>query len=267
MEDIIEIPKDIYYLVHITNKDYKNSNGKFLWKNLKTAPVDNGTDQFPGVYFSLITKDNLLTEELFPGKYCLIFSRNLLKQFNYHINVTDNNGYITEKNTFFPWSIKEAVKKIKKNSKKGEKETGINYHLMNEVIFHDKVPMKYCCIDFSKSNKNIWFRQTNRNRFLPDYPIENNIKPNISLCPFYCYAPTEKRNRLKSSLHFFQIFAIFCNVDPTLSKDEIIENIQKKIPFLYSNREKQKLMMIYKHFYKSKPLCKDKKYIKIKEDK
>lgn len=33
-------------------------------------------DQFPGVYFTLITKHNLKYERLFPAKNCLIFQKN-----------------------------------------------------------------------------------------------------------------------------------------------------------------------------------------------
>jgi hypothetical protein len=250
MESIIEIPDEIYYLVHITTKsNYKDSDGNFLWKQLNPAPVDNGTDQFPGVYFSLITKDNILTENIFPGKFCLIFSRNLLKQFNYHINVGDNNGFITENNTYFPWNLKDAVEKIKENSKIPPSETDFSYHLMNEVIFHDAVPMEYCCLNFEKSST---VRESGANRFLPDYHIENDVKPNMSLLPFYCYAPKEEINRLNSSDFFFKNMAKFCNVDSKLLKDEIIEKIQEKIKYLYSNRNEQNIEMlkkIYKDLY------------------
>ena len=82
MQNII-IPDDILYLVHITSKKYKDEDGNLIWKELKTR----GIDQHTGCYFSLITKYNRLTEKLFPGTDCLLFSRNLLKQINYHINI------------------------------------------------------------------------------------------------------------------------------------------------------------------------------------
>lgn len=126
--------------------------GTFAWKYLKPSVLDYGTGQFPGVYFTLITKDNLLTEELLTKSYCLIFSKNLLKQRNYHVNETDNNGFITENNTYFPWNLKEAVEEIKKNSLISSSETGINYRLMNEVIFHNPVPMEYCCMEIDRSS-------------------------------------------------------------------------------------------------------------------
>jgi hypothetical protein len=72
--------EDIYYLVHATNKpDCVN------WKELQTGEF-NTNDQFPGVYFSIITKDNIDTEKIFSQKYAMIFSKKLLQQKNYHIN-------------------------------------------------------------------------------------------------------------------------------------------------------------------------------------
>uniref|UniRef100_A0A6C0LBW5 Uncharacterized protein n=1 Tax=viral metagenome TaxID=1070528 RepID=A0A6C0LBW5_9ZZZZ len=238
MKDIIQIPEDILYLVHITKDGYKDENGNLIWTELQAS----GTDQYPGVYFTLITKDNRLTEKLFYGKNILIFSRNLLKQFDYHINVSDNNGFITENNTYFPWNLEQAVKKIKENASLPENEDEVNYHRMNEAVFHDPVPMEYLCMDILNKGGN---------QVLPDYPIENDVKPNMSLLPFYCFAQPEENNRLTSSPEFFKKIAEFCGVDQTLSKDEIIEKIRKKMPFLQSHRDKQNIQMlknIYKHY-------------------
>ena len=204
---------------------------------MKPAPVDYGTDQFPGVYFTLITKDNLLTEQLLSSSYCLIFSKNLLYQRNYHINITDNNGFITENNTYFPWNLKEAVEEIKKNTLISPFETDINYHLMNEVIFHDPVPMEYCCMEIDRSSLSCLLEFDNH--FLPNYPIDNNILPNTDLLPFYCYAYYEDKNRINSSYTFFQKLARICNIEPTLTTEEIIKQIQAKMDFLYEHRDKQ----------------------------
>jgi hypothetical protein len=239
MDKEVVIPEEVYYLVHMTNPSCKNKDGTFAWKYLKAAPIDYGTDQFPGVYFTLITKDNLLTEELFFKCYCLIFSKNLLKQRNYHINITDNNGFITENNTYFPWNLKEAVEEIKKNSLIIPSETDINYHLMNEVIFHDSVPMEYCCMEIDRSGLSCLLEMGND--FLPDYQIHNNIAPNTELLPFYCYSLPEKQNRLTSSYTFFQKMARICDIETSLTTEEIIQKIQEKMDFLYEHRDKQNL--------------------------
>ena len=229
MQNIIKIPDDILYLVHITSKKYKDEDDNLIWKEIKTR----GIDQHPGCYFSLITKYNRLTEKLFPGTDCLIFSRNLLKQINYHINICDNNGFITEENTFFPWNLEEAVKRIKENANLPLDEEKVNYHRMNEVIFHDAVSMDYLCLNIPS--------KIFSTDFLPEYSIENEVKPNISLLPFYCFAQPEENNRYKSSSRFFRKLAEVFNIDTKLSKDEIIKKMIKKEHFLQENRHLQNL--------------------------
>jgi hypothetical protein len=231
---LMQIPDDILYLVHVTSRKYKDANGNLIWTEIKATGTDG--DQHPGSYFTLITKDNRLTEELFPATECLIFSRNLLKQHNYHINMCDNNGFITEDNTFFPWDLHRAVEHIRQNAVLPEDADRVNYHRMNEVVFHDPVGMEYLCLDMP--------RKFYSNDYLPDYPIENEVNPNKSLLPFYCFSKKEENNRYTSSLEFFKKIADFCNVDNTLSKNEIIEKIIEKAPFIYQNRHLQNIDMI-----------------------
>ena len=239
MENIIKIPDDVLYLVHITSKKYKDKNGNLIWTEIKAS----GTDQHPGAYFSLITKDNRLTEKLFPGTDCLIFSKNLLKQINYHINICDNDGFITEENSFFPWNLQGVVEKIRENSILPIDEEKVNYHRMNEVVFHDSIPMDYLCLDLP--------RKFFSNDFLPEYSIENEVKPDMSLLPFYCFAKIEENNKYKSSSSFFKKIAEFCNIDKTLSKDEIIEKIIEKAPFLQKNRHLQNIDILRNIYQKN----------------
>jgi hypothetical protein len=103
--------EDIYYLVHIT-KNYTKD-----WTELRTSKVEDYEDQFPGVYLTLITKENIHNVDLYPGKQILIFSNKILEQLNWHINLRDYNGYISEHNTYFPWNLNDAVIKINKNGK------------------------------------------------------------------------------------------------------------------------------------------------------
>jgi hypothetical protein len=205
----IEIPDEILYLAHTTSKKYKDENGNLIWTEIKAA----GTDQHPGSYFSLITKDNRLTEKLFPAIECLIFSRNLLKQNNYHINMCDNNGFITEGNTFFPWNLHGAVEKIRENAGLPLDEEHVNYHRMNEVVIHDAVPMNYLCLDM----QTMFYS----NDFLPEYPIENEVPPNMSLSPAYSFDEKEENSRYKSSSQFFRWMAELCDID---NKTCITEN-------------------------------------------
>ena len=220
--------ENILYLLHTTDNNIDKS------KYLKKSNYDDN-DQFPGVYFTLITKDNLKYEELFPAKNYLIFSKKLLEQQNYHINFIDYNGFINESNTYYPWELDSVVKKIKSNN-------GI---FLNEVVFHDNIPLDYLCINI-KITDNIISSITNLNELLlPKYEIYNDIKPNIDILPFFCHAKeiyySGKYPQKKSSEQFYKNMAIMCNIDTKLKTNEIIQKINEKIDELNNNREKQKI--------------------------
>lgn len=214
---------DVYYLVHVT-KNYSEE-----WSELKPSSLNDYKDQYPGVYFSIVTKKNINKIQLFPGKQILLFSKKLLEQKNYHINIKDYNGIISEKNTYYPWNLNEALKKISDS---------------NEIIFHDPIPMKYLCVAILKSNISYDIELTNK-KLLPRVSLYSKEPPNTEILPFLCY-PLEKNytgiNPLpKSSRRFFIKMAKLCGIDPKLKTSEIINKIEKKIPNLYKNRSKQHL--------------------------
>ena len=85
---------------------------------------------------------------------------------------------------------------------------------------------------------------------LPNISIENDVEPDMTKEPFYCY-PLEKnysgRDPLsESSREFYVKMAKTCNVDIRLTTDEIINKIKLKIPYLYANRNKQQLKLLQK---------------------
>jgi len=215
--------ENILYLVHMTDNN--------ITKCLRKSTED---DKFPGVYFSLITKHNLKYESLFPAKNCLIFSKQLLEQQNYHINFVDYNGLINESNTYYPWELDRVVKKLK--SHKG--------NFINEVVFHDNISLDYLCLKITLND--ISSNITNLNELiLPKYEMYNDIKPNKTILPFFCYAKENEYTGINpkklSSNSFYKKMAIMCNVDTKLTRDEIIEKINEKIDELNNNREKQKI--------------------------
>jgi hypothetical protein len=215
----------ILYIVQTTSK----FNPK--WKELKTSHIDDFVNQFPGSYFSLVTKDNIEYENFYGGKFILIFSKKLLEQKNYHINMKDHNGYISEHNSYFPWNLEDAVEKIAENGKS----------IGNEVVFHDPIPMKYLCVVINRFTLSISI-----NDILPRIPIFNEYEPDLTKEPFVCYPlednyTGEQEGRMKSSRDFFVKMAETCEVDSSLSSEEIVAEIKKKIPDLYENRNKQRI--------------------------
>lgn len=215
--------ENILYLVHMTDNN--------ITKCLRKSTEE---DQFPGVYFSLITKYNLKYERLFPARNCLIFSKKLLEQQNYHINFVDYNGFINESNTYFPWELDKVVKKLK--SHKGD--------FANEVIFHDNISLDYLCLKITLNDISSNIANINE-LILPKYEMYNDTKSNKDILPFYCYAKENEYTGInpkkQSSNSFYKKMAIMCNIDTKLKTDEIIQKINEKIDELNNNREKQKL--------------------------
>ena len=258
--------EDIFYLLHKT-KDYNKED----WTELKTSSIDNSDDQFPGVYLTLITKDNIKSEKLYSGKYVLIFSRKLLNQKNYHINIQDNNGMITETNTYYPWNINEAVDKIKKST---ENTT------MNEVVFHDPISMEYLCevIKFPTAEElaNLSdedFDKYRPNSLLPEEIMENDFEPDMTKEPFYCYPQdnyTGVDKTSSSSKDFLETMAKVCNIntntDKTLDEKELFDKIKKKIPHLYSKRNEQNIQAL-KDFTNKDKIIGGRKIKKVKKRK
>ena len=228
---------EIYYLIHTTN------NPECIhWIELKTAEF-NTDDQFPGVYLTMITKYNINNEFIFPGKYIIILSKKLLFQKNYHMNLRDYNGIISENNTFFPWNLTTF---IRKNKLLGDMRPP------HEIIFHDNIDMRYCCgISIAEQNVNI-----KRNSFLPKITTENEAEPDMTKLPFFCY-PFEDiytgANPLpRSSNKWYEMITKVCNVDVDID-DENTENIIKKIKDkaveLYNTREDQNIDLLQEYTF------------------
>lgn len=216
----MHIPKNILYLVHATSQDPKQL------KYLETRPYCdeiNTALQFPGVYFSLITKKNINTELIYPGKYVLIFSVDLLKQSNWHINIKDHNGNITEKNTYYPWNYQKVVNKLSD---------------MNEVVFHDPIDMKYLCktlIRPSIDNEKKYLAYSLKggiNAMLPKRQMSSSTPPDLTKKPFYVFTErhyTGTTEVPKSSLSWYKMMAKVANIFPIPdTKQKIIELLEKK---------------------------------------
>jgi hypothetical protein len=167
----------------MTNHEYKHADGTVRWRELHTSSVDtkSGSQQFPGVYFSAITQQNLLTEPVYPYTSFLLFSRDLLAQGNYHVNITDNNGFISEGNTYFPANLRDAVDKINANARV---LPDTDRRRMNEVVFYHPISMDFCCGHGDRTCKSVWrdpsvdYDIPVCNEFLPDYPITSLLSGN-----------------------------------------------------------------------------------------
>lgn len=227
---------DIYYLIHTTdNPDCVK------WTELKTAPF-NTNDQFPGVYLSIITKDNIDTENVFLGKYIIILSKKILLQENYHINFRDHNGIISEKNTYFPWNLNDFISKSKQSSS----------IYGNEVVFHDNIDMKYCCSIIGIFKKQFHIKL---NHFLPKISMDNEADPDMTKKPFFCYPfediYTGEGSITKSSNKWFTMMSKVCNINqPYNTSKNIIQILKDNSESLFHNRSQQQIEVLKEYTQK-----------------
>jgi hypothetical protein len=220
---------DILYLIHCVDNPFNIND----ITELIPSNIDNAEHQFPGVFFSLITKHNIHTEPLYSYANILIFSKKLLEQKNYHINIRDYNGWINETNTYFSWELDKAVNKI----------NNIDNLIGNEVVFHDSISMKYLC-SYIKSGSN---------KILPFNIDSVNIpEPDMSKIPFYCIPFENNYNGIQklkiSSKEFYIKMAKMCLLENIEEKtiDEIILLIKNNINTFYKNRELLNINQIYR---------------------
>ena len=220
---------EVLYLIHSTDNSFDIND----IIELIPSKLENAEEQFPGVFFSLITKNNIHNEPLYLNDNILIFSKKLLEQKNYHINIRDYNGWINETNTFFSWQLDKAVNII----------NNIDNDIGNEVVFHDPISIKYL-VSYIKSGSN---------KDLPNEINSINIpEPDMTKIPFYCI-PYENNytgiEKLKiSSKEFYIKMAKMCLIENTQEKtiEEIIELIKININKFYNNRE----LLDINHFIK-----------------
>lgn len=248
------IPDDVYYLLHNTSSNIK--------KSLNTLPTCSEAyeSQFPGVFFTLITKYNIDKEKLYGGTKYLLFSVKLLEQYNYHINISDQNGTLSEYNTYYPFNLHEALKILKNNAKYKLSYKNPKYYgwaNMNEVVFHDNIPMKYCCQIIEKptflneTDKNNYFINGGIKQYLPRVQLLNDEEPDMSKIPYYSYTMEDKYAGLKmvknSSINWFRMLAKVANITPLdinkLTKQELIDFLRNKSTYYCSNRNKQNLKL------------------------
>lgn len=238
------LPDEVLYLVHTTSIDPKSTE--------ELRPSEINKYQFPGVFFSLITKYNKDDEYIYPGgKNVLIFSPKLLFQNNWHANLVDKQGFISEHNTFYPWNFAEFLKKIQEQSDNGSS--------MNEIVFHDPISMKYLCRIIKKPSIDEKIVKMRKgifgNYYLPNKRIQNSQPPNSTLEPFYCfpfedsYDGIQSENWKPSSKKFYNMMYKMCmkSTKKTLNKKTILKRITYNLKKIHKTRKNQKLNLLYEY--------------------
>lgn len=237
------LPDEVLYLVHTTSIDPKTIQ--------ELRPSEMSTYQYPGVFFSLITKYNKDTEFIYPdGDNILIFSPKLLLQSNWHANLADQQGFISENNTFYPWNFREYLQKLKERM---DKEA----LLANEVVFHDPISMKYLCRTIKKPTLDQKLAKMKKgahgNYYLPDKRVQNSQPPDLTLEPFYCFPFEEVYNGVKekdwkpSSKKFYEMMYHMCvkSKKKAPSKKAIVKSLKRNAKKIHKTRKNQKVDLLY----------------------
>jgi hypothetical protein len=225
--------EDVYYLVHSTDIDPSG------FKTLMKTPC-NDIGQFPGVFMTLVTKHNIDTETYYPGKYMMLFSKDLLKQKNYHINVIDCNGMVTEHYTYYPWNLSDAVNYIKSKE----------YGSMNEVIFHDDIDIKkYLCATINTKPFYKRFIKKEKDKvILPHKEMRTVAEPDMTKMPFYCFTMEDIFDgdpAPNSSLRWFQLLVRVANIQEVPDSIQgCIDALREKSEYLCNHREEQNIQLL-----------------------
>ena len=98
---------------------------------------------FPGIYMEYITDTNISKPLLIGEGVWFVFSKKLLEQKNYHCNIIDNNGFISENITYFNFNLDKMPKQS--DVIKFYKDIYGDYFPGNEIVFHDKISLSALC--------------------------------------------------------------------------------------------------------------------------
>jgi hypothetical protein len=170
VENAINIIKSGYLFTNIERMKQNIKYEGVLSQTLTKYNNNNFTDEFPGIYMSYITKydiNKLIYEQpvlQVSKRIMFVFSKKLLEQKNYHCNIIDHNGHISENLTYFSFNL-DKMPNQSDVIKFYENIYG-NYP-GNEIIFHDKISLNSLC--------EIWtFNKETYNELLSKIPSKYN---------------------------------------------------------------------------------------------
>lgn len=282
---------EIIYLTHFTTLDncvniLKNSyllttieriDSKIKYQGVASSSENKWSDdkykyEFPGIFMTYITKNDVHNFVRYWGEITLVFSKKLLNQKNYHINIIDNNGYISENLTYFNFNIdkmpnqKDVIDFYKKIYKD---------YPGNEIVFHDKIHINSLCEIWvrNKENYNNLIKQIPKKyidlvKIRRKYPLSikcpTKIKIDTKSLPFLltldfnksgkfkAYYPYE--NKTKSSKSFYKKMCYLANLtDEEITKYDLTnpKNLDKYLikhklySYFHKNRDKLNLSVFY----------------------
>jgi hypothetical protein len=272
IQNSINILKLGYLLTNIERINEKVKYQGVLSQTLTKYNNNDFTDEFPGVYMSYITESdiNKLIDEQpvlqFSKRIMFVFSKKLLEQKNYHCNIIDHNGHMTENLTYFSFNLDKMPNQS--DVIKFYKDIYRSYP-GNEIIFHDKISLSALCEIWVFNNEtynellsNIPSKYNNLIKIKKKYPKTVNCPANIEIdtksLPFlidldFKYSGMHKviypyKTKTKSSKSHFKKIAKIAGIsendinkydlsDPQKLDDYLVKH--KLYSYFHENRDKQ----------------------------
>ena len=243
---------------------------KIKYEGLMSMTMDkfNNNDfiGFPGIYMEYITDTNISKPLLIGEGVWFVFSKKLLEQKNYHCNIIDNNGYISENLTYFNFNLDKMPKQS--DVIKFYKDIYGSFP-GNEIIFHDKISLSALCEIWvtTKKQYNELFSKLppkygNLIKIKRKYPRKVNCPKNIEIdtksLPFFISLDFKKsgyykayypyKTKTKSSKSFIKKIAKIAGIsdndinkydlsNPKKLNDYLVKH--KLYSYFHENRDKQ----------------------------
>ena len=261
-----------------TNKEFFETKGKNLTGGL--SEMDDDIDwfdyeQYLGVYMGIIPSNKIGGKKVEIDSFSnviMVFSKILLEKENYHLNETNQNGWIN-KNTYAPSELNMDL------------YYDFDSGLINEIVFHDKISLKFLESIYVKTDKDkekmrlvldsygyndvkIYVVSNIEHDYEPPYTIKNSFGEVIELgdnyifdikniihedkyCdglkdislgkekPNYCYpSPPDYIDDEEKDMDYYKKMAVNCGVDPNTvnSIDDVNEKLLPTLRDNYVNR-------------------------------
>lgn len=186
VENAVNIIKSDYLFTSI-----ERIKQKIKYEGVSSMKIDkynnnDFSDEFPGIFMNYITDTNISKPiGISKSLILLVFNKRLLEQKNYHCNIIDNNGFISENLTYFNFNLDKMPKQS--DVIKFYKDIYGSFP-GNEIVFHDKISISALCEIWVSTKKQyneliskLPYLDGNLVKFRRKYPRKVNCPKNIEI--------------------------------------------------------------------------------------
>lgn len=193
---------------------------------------------FPGAYFVLVNNrmlySNFWLSNMSPhlksigsNGVILLFSLNLLRQKNWHLNVHTNAGYVYNQTYFAHEFHKKKTMEFSKLNKVLDDPLAQFKGNRNEVVFHDPVSLDFLCGVYATP---MAFYQN-----APNKPcVKGN--PNLRVNPFYAYPVGQKTYVNPNPDFHIDFYRDLCTISSSKRKCSKAKNVKEINEIMFTQK-------------------------------